>query len=161
FSLYYQFFEKKKDENNAEPESEKNKDKNKTKTRLLSFSTVNMLYLYLILVGTWGIVSLIVKLIASSFGFEFVTWSWLWAVLLGGLAFFLLLSMAFQSFRQDSYIPETLAEKVVAIFMVFGLFIFYIAVFARGAYNEIPSGFGGGRPDQVSFILDATSKPYL
>ena len=25
FSLYYQFFEKKKDENNAEPESEKNK----------------------------------------------------------------------------------------------------------------------------------------
>src|SRR5262249_11949237 len=140
FSLYYQFFGKKK----------------------VSFSTVNMIYLYIILAGTLSIVSFIAKLIASSFEFGFINiWSWFWAVLLERSVFFILLAIAFQSLHQDSYIPETLAERVVAIFVVFGLFIFYIAVFARGVYNEIPSGFGGGRPDQVSFIVDATSKPYL
>jgi hypothetical protein len=103
-------------------------------------------------------------LLGGYLGFSFGL-SWLWALLLGGPAVFLLLVCFFGWFGftksgRSANLGE-LSGAVITTSIAIGLFLFYLAFFARGPFTEIPSGLGGGQPDEVSFIVDPATKPYL
>jgi hypothetical protein len=86
-------------------------------------------------------------------------WSWFRVSLLGAIVGFALVMVIIQPYRVSSL--EDLAVGVGGRLVAGSFLIFYLAVFAKGAYSEIPAELGGGRPDQVSFVVDSATKPYL
>jgi hypothetical protein len=84
--------------------------------------------------------------LADYLGFR-VGWRWSLVLMLGAFVSAMLSGMVVSIPKHESYATiQALAQTSFSTFITAGIFIFYVAVFARGPYSDIPSGLGGGRP---------------